>query len=54
MNKNKTTYERPTCDLLVIRFEQSLLTISNGVNYANRAGGAGGNDTYGEDDGEAF
>ena len=26
MNKIKATYERPTTDLLVIRFEQGLLT----------------------------
>ena len=26
MNKTKTTYERPTTDLLVVRFEQGLLT----------------------------
>ena len=24
MNRNNLTYERPTCDLLVVRFEQML------------------------------
>ena len=28
MEKTKTTYERPTTDLLVIRFEQNLLQAS--------------------------
>ncbi len=35
MEKTKTTYERPTTDLLVIRFEQNLLTLSNQVNSVN-------------------
>ena len=35
MNKNKTTYERPTCDLLVIRFEQGILQASLRTNSAN-------------------
>ena len=48
----KTDYQKPTCEILVVRFEESLLTISNGVNYANKAGGAGGDDTY--DDSGAF
>lgn len=29
MNRNKLTYERPKTDLLVVRFEQSLLQASN-------------------------
>lgn len=28
MNRNKLTYERPKTDLLVVRFEQSLLQAS--------------------------
>ncbi len=52
MKKNKTTYERPTTDLLVIRFEQNLLNVSGGANYSKTAGGAGGDDTF--DDGESF
>ena len=28
MNKNKQAYDRPTCDLLVVRFEQAFLTTS--------------------------
>ena len=35
MNKNKQAYDRPTCDLLVVRFEQALLALSNNVNSAN-------------------
>ena len=42
MNKIKATYERPTTDLLVIRFEQNLLNISGGD-----AGKAGQNLTQG-------
>ena len=29
MNKIKLTYEQPGCELLVVRFEGDLLTISN-------------------------
>lgn len=39
MNRNKSTYERPKCDLLVVRFEQGVLTGS--PNYG--AKGAAGN-----------
>ena len=37
MKKNKATYERPTCDLLVVRFEQALLTGSDGWSKSNSA-----------------
>ena len=29
MNKKKSLYEAPTTDVLVVRFEESLLTVSN-------------------------
>ena len=29
MKTNKATYERPTCDLLVVRFEQGILSYSD-------------------------
>ena len=35
MNKIKETYERPTTDLLVIRFEQGLLQASLRTNSVN-------------------
>lgn len=31
MKQTKTTYERPTTDLLVIRFEQNIMSIPGGV-----------------------
>ena len=37
MNRNKSTYERPKCDLLVVRFEQSLLTVSTQGNTIQSA-----------------
>lgn len=40
MNKNKQAYDRPTTDVLVIRFEGNLLTGSP------VAGQAGANDVY--------
>ena len=35
MTKLKQTYLSPETDLLVVRFEESLLTLSNNVNSAN-------------------
>ena len=35
MNKMKSLYEAPTTDVLVVRFEESLLTLSNNVNSVN-------------------
>lgn len=37
MEKTKTTYERPTTDLLVIRFEGNLLTVSTQGNTIKSA-----------------
>ena len=54
MNKNKLLYEQPGCKILVVRFEDGILFVSGGVNYATKAGGAGGDDVYGENDGELF
>ena len=50
MNKIKETYERPTTDLLVIRFEQGILVVSgarsasNGYDTNNYLGGLGDED----------
>lgn len=43
MDKNKATYERPTTNLLVVRFEQGLLI---GSPQAGAAGQAGANEVY--------
>jgi len=37
MNKNKSLYEVPTTDVLVVRFEESLLTVSNQNNTIKNA-----------------
>ena len=52
MNKIKLDYEQPSCDLLVVRFEEGILFVSGGANYSTTLGGAGGDDSY--DDGEGF
>lgn len=54
MKKIKEIYSQPTCDLLVIRFEQNLLNVSNGVNWASTPNRAGGDDVYDANDGEDF
>ena len=38
---NKTDYQKPTCEILVIRFEENIMSPKLGV-----AGRAGANDTY--------
>ena len=35
MNKIKLEYEQPSCNLLVVRFEQGILTGSDGWSKAN-------------------
>lgn len=52
MNKTKQGYVAPLSDLLVVRFEENILNVSGGANWASQAGGAGGNDSY--SDGEDF
>ena len=37
MNKTKQAYDRPTTDVLVVRFEESLLTVSNQNNTIKNA-----------------
>ena len=54
MNKLKLNYEQPCSEVLVVRFEGTLLVVSDGVNYGNTPGGAGGDDSYGPNDGEGF
>ena len=41
MNKMKSLYEAPTTDILVVRFEGALLTVSGPGSGYNRSGGAG-------------
>ena len=53
MNKIKTTYERPTTDILVIRFEGALLQASL-YGAKGAAGGTMDTNDYGEDDGDLF
>ena len=50
--KKKQFYESPEAELLVVRFEQNIMSVVNGVNYSDTTGGAGGDDSY--DDGEGF
>ena len=37
MNKIKLEYEAPSCDLLVVRFEEGILTVSTQQNTINNA-----------------
>ena len=46
MNKIKLEYEQPSCNLLVVRFEQGILYVSGGRNVANIDGGVSGTDQY--------
>lgn len=48
--KKKQFYESPEAELLVVRFEQNIMSVVNGVNYSDTTGGAGGDDSY--DDGD--
>ena len=48
----KQFYESPSAELLVVRFEENIMSITGGANYASTPGGAGGDDIY--DDGESF
>lgn len=52
MKKTKNTYLSPVTEILVVRFEGSLMNISGGANYSSTPGGAGGDDDY--DDSESF
>ena len=45
-------YIAPETETVELRQENEFLKISNGVNYADQQGGAGGNDNY--QDGEDF
>ena len=44
MNKNKSLYEAPNTDVLVVRFEQNIMSVTNGVNWGSSANYAGGDD----------
>ena len=52
MKKITELYSSPNTTVLVVRFEENLLIVSGGANWASQAGGAGGNDSY--SDGEDF
>lgn len=54
MNTIKELYSSPTTKILVVRFEEGILTVSGGVNWSNTSGGAGGDDNYDPNDGEGF
>lgn len=54
MNKLKFTYEQPSSETLVVRLEGAILGVSGGANWNDTPGGAGGDDNYGENDGEGF
>ena len=54
MNKNKSLYEAPNTDVLVVRFEQNIMSVTNGVNWGSSANYAGGDDAYDLNDGEDF
>ena len=45
-------YSAPEAEAVELRQENGFLNISNGVNYSDQQGGAGGNDNY--QDGEEF
>lgn len=44
----KNNYETPTTEIFVVELKAGILGLSNGVNYSDTAGGAGGDDEYGE------
>ena len=48
----KNSYETPTMEILMVELRAGIMGLSNGVNYSDTAGGAGGDDTY--DDGGSF
>ena len=51
----KQTYEQPSCEFLVVRFGEGILSIvSGGANWGNEGGNPGGEDGYGDNDGEGF
>ncbi len=51
MNK-KQLYSAPEAELLVVRFEENIMSVVNGVNYSNTKGGVSGDDAF--DDGDSF
>ena len=51
MNK-KLLYSAPEAELLVIKFEENIMSVVDGINYSNTKGGAGGDDAF--DDGDSF
>ena len=51
MTKNKFTYTQPVCDLLVVRFEENIMSVgANGLQNSTVKGGNSGNGFEGWDD----
>lgn len=48
----KNSYETPTMEILVVELRAGIMGLSNGANYSDTPGGAGGNDGY--SDGDSF
>ena len=46
MKMNQRNYYPPKADLLEVEIREGILDMSNGANFANTAGGAGGKDSY--------
>ena len=46
MNFNRLHYEAPASKWTEVRMEQSVLSLSNGVNYSDVPGGVSGDDEY--------
>ena len=52
MNKTKRGYEAPTTELLVVRFEQNIMSLNYGA--SKEAGGVMGTNDYGDDPEDLF
>lgn len=50
--KKRIYAEAPRVEQTLLELEKGFLGLSNGVNYSEQKGGAGGKDSY--DDGESF
>ncbi len=48
--KKRIYAEAPRVELTVLELEKGFLGLSNGVNYSEQKGGAGGNDSYDDED----
>ena len=48
----KQFYEAPEAEVLVVRFEENIMSVVNGANYSSVQGGVSGDDEY--DDSDSF